>query len=257
MLPSLKGLHPLKLYLFAALFILTPVVSPASATEAPKVVIRSSVSQRHRSELQEKLKRITGWRDLGFTSEGALVLGTNLGSTGSESARQLLRSSVSGSRMILIEDATGRKDIAFCRVHVSTLIGEKLSTVYVVMIDFADFRQLSGDKQARAAFDVGFAVLHEINHVVHDSTDPKISGGVGDCETQINRMRQELGLPIRTDYYFSLLPLRTDLRLISRFVRLGFHLSDQATGRTKRYWLVWDAALVGGLRSDHETAALF
>jgi hypothetical protein len=168
-----------------------------------------------------------------------------------------LKTTAAGSRVIRLEDGTGRKDIAFCRVDVSSLVSEKLSTVYVVLIDFDDFKQLGGDREARAAFDVGFALLHEISHVVHDSTDPTDSDVVGDCETHINRMRQELGLPIRTDYYFSFLPLKTDLRLISKFVRLGFHFSDQATGRTKRYWLIWDAAVVGGVRSNPQTASLF
>ena len=128
--------------------------------------------------------------------------------------------------------------------------------VHIVLIDFDDFRQVSGDKQARAAFDVGWAVLHEIDHVVEDSEDPQIDV-VGDCEDHINRMRRELGLPIRNSYFFTLLPIKNDSNLISRFVRLGFEQETGPTSKRRRYWLVWDAAVVGGLADPSDiTGAL-
>ena len=124
------------------------------------------------------------------------------------------------------------------------------SEVNIVLIDFDDFRQVSGDKQARAAFDVGWAVLHEIDHVVSDSRDPDHDTSLGDCETHINQMRRELGLPTRNSYFFSFLPVKNDANLVSRFVRLRFdHVNNSSTKR-KRYWLIWDAAIVGGLNPD-------
>jgi hypothetical protein len=117
----------------------------------------------------------------------------------------------------------------------------------------ADFRQVIGDKQPRAAFDVGWAVLHEMDHVVENSEDPE-DDVPGDCEGHINRMRRELGLPVRNSYFFSFLPIRNDGNLISRFVRLGFEQDNGPATKRKRYWLVWDAAVVGGLTSDAESA---
>jgi hypothetical protein len=127
--------------------------------------------------------------------------------------------------------------------------------VFVVLIDFADFRQVSGDKQARAAFDVGWAVLHEVDHVVEGSEDP-LEDVAGDCEGRINRMRRELGLPIRNSYFYSFLPVKNDSNLISRFVRLAFEADNGPTAKRRRYWLIWDAAVVGGLPEPAEATGL-
>jgi len=125
------------------------------------------------------------------------------------------------------------------------------SGVYVILIDFADFRQVTGDKQALAAFDVGWAVLHEIDHVVKDSHDPQ-EDVAGDCEDHINRTRRELGLPVRNSYFFSFLPLKNDGNLVTRLVRLGFDQDAAPSSKRRRYWLIWDAAVVGGLTSDEK-----
>ena len=255
-----KKTHPQTLHSFAAILFITLVSSSVLASETSKVVARKSVSESHRAELEDKLKAITGWRDLRFMPDGRLLLGTSRASVGSNTARELLKRTVAGEHVILLEDATGRKDVAFCRVDATAwandLPGDR--SVYVVLIDFADFKQVSGDRKARAAFDVGWAVLHEIDHVVEDSVDPMFAGETGECESHINKMRQELGLPVRTDYYFSVLPVRSDSSfLISKFVRIGFDYHDRASGKTKRYWLLWDAVVVGGLESGVQTASLF
>jgi hypothetical protein len=123
----------------------------------------------------------------------------------------------------------------------------------VILIDFADFRQVIGDKQALAAFDVGWAVLHEIDHVTEDSQDPQ-QDVVGDCEGRINQMRRELGLPVRNSYFFRFLPVKNDGNFISRFVRIGFDQENVKPSSKRRYWLIWDAAVVGGLPSETESA---
>jgi hypothetical protein len=254
-----KKTHPQKLHSFAAITFIFVFTSVVCASET-KVVVRKSVSESHRAELADKLKLITGWRDLRFMPNGTLVLGTVRANFGSSTARELLSRTVSGDRVILLEDASGRKDVAFCRVDAAAWANELPAnrSVYVVLIDFADFKQVSGDRKARAAFDVGWAVLHEIDHVVENSVDPMFAGETGECESHINKMRQELGLPVRTDYYFSVLPVRSDSGfLISKFVRLGFDYHDRASGKTKRYWLLWDAVVVGGLESGVQTASLF
>jgi hypothetical protein len=218
------------------------------------VVVRQNVSKAHREELARKLRTITGWNDLAFNSDGALRIGAHAGG-GSKTARDLLNRTISGNRVILFEDASSRKDVVFCRVVLGTMDHASAAEVYVVLIDFADFRQVTGDKQAQAAFDVGWAVLHEIDHVVEDSDDPQ-QDGPGNCESHINRMRRELGLPIRNSYFFSFLPIKNDSNLISRFVRLGFEQDNGPTSKRKRYWLIWDAAVVGGLTEPSETTGL-
>jgi hypothetical protein len=226
---------------------------PVLASGTDNVIVRHNVSKTNREELARRLRAITGWSDLTFNSNGALRIGTARASVGSGSARDLIDKAISGERVILFEDASSRKDVVFCRVVLGRLDQAPFSEVHVVLIDFSDFRQVTGDKQALAAFDVGWAVLHEMDHVVEESEDPR-QDIPGDCEGRINRMRRELGLPVRNSYFFTLLPVRNDSNLISRFVRLGFDQENGPTSKRKRYWLVWDAALVGGLTSEAESA---
>jgi hypothetical protein len=240
---SLKSLR-----VCGVLVVLTFSAFPAFASSANRVVVRSSVSPSHREELAHRLRAITGWRELAFNNDGALQITNTSVSGGSRSARDLLNRALAGNRVILFEDASARKDVVFCQVVLARFLREPLTAreVYVVLIDFADFRQVMGDKQARAAFDVGWAVLHEIDHVVEDSQDPQWDSSAGDCEEHINKMRRELGLPVRNSYFYSFLPVRSDANLVSRFVRLGFDQDNGASPRRRRYWLIWDAAMVGG-----------
>ena len=242
-----------------AILILTAF--PVVASTSNRVVVRDSVSTAHRDELVDRLRQITGWTELDFDDDGALHVTNRNVSTGSKSARDLISRAVKGDRVILFEDASSRKDVVFCRVVLGKFLNELPvdADVYVVLIDFDDFRQVIGDKQARAAFDVGWAVLHEIDHVVQDSEDPRDpqhDTSAGDCETHINKMRRELGLPVRNSYFFSFLPVKNDANLVSRFVRLGFEQVNANSARKKRYWLVWDAAIVGGIDSNCAEAAI-
>ena len=121
--------------------------------------------------------------------------------------------------------------------------------MFVVLIDFTDFQNVMGDKRALAAFDVGWAFLHELDHIIADSGDPIATLISGECETHINNMLKEMDLPIRVDYFFSPLPVHPDSRFVSRFVRLRFE-QREASKKVRRYWVIWDAALVGGLPAD-------
>lgn len=223
------------------------------ASSSDNVVVRQNVSKSDREELAQRLRTITGWTNLDFNADGALKIGDATAYGGSKGARDLLSKTFSGKRVILFEDASSRKDVVFCRVVLGKLDRMPEAEVFVVLIDFADFRQVTGDKQARAAFDVGWAVLHEIDHVVQDSEDPT-NDVPGDCESHINRMRRELGLPVRNSYFYSFLPVKNVGTVISRFVRLGFVDESGPTAKKKRYWLLWDAALVGDGASDSESA---
>ena len=222
--------------------------SPAAANGAGRVVLRENVSRAHRDQLLNKLRRITGWTRLTFAGDGSLVVDAAETFKGSKSARNLLASAVNGNDVIVLEDASSRSDVAFCRVVPARWL--KANTVglaaYVVFIDFTDFEQITGDDKAREAFDVGWGVLHELDHVVMNSADTEVADHVGECEAHINRMRAELGLPLRASYFFTASVLRTDPNFNTRFVRLPFEQRDSSSRRVRRYWLAWDFNAVGG-----------
>ena len=225
-------------------------LSTFASEPASRIVIRPEVSRSHREELLTRLRVITGWSSLSFDHDGSLRLGESQSTGGSESARLLLAQAVAGPNVVVLEDASSRTDVAFCRVVRGRWVrGESNKPpAFVVLIDFTDFHQLSGDAEARAAFDVGWGLMHELDHVVKDSDDTSDAKGLGDCEEHINRMRLEVGLPVRVEYFFTRTYLKADSNFNARYVRLSFER------QAKRYWLVWDAATVGGLHGDGQRA---
>jgi hypothetical protein len=222
------------------------------------VVIRENVSAAKREELASKLRAITGLSRLGFDKFGLLQLGTDHDNRGSQSARDLLGRAVEGNKVIVVEDASSRADVAFCRVVPGRWLsgnGNKLPA-YVVLIDFSDFRQIIGDDEARAAFDVGWGFLHELDHVVAESSDSNEQGHIGECETHINMMRREIGLPQRVNYFFTESSLRADPNFGTKLVRLAFEQYDSGRSRLRHYWLTWDSRVVGGLIVNGQTAVV-
>ncbi|HSE15680.1 MAG TPA: hypothetical protein VLB46_01420 [Pyrinomonadaceae bacterium] len=239
----------LKLALATACVCLS-ALSTFASDGASRVVLRPEVSRSHRDELITRLRVITGLRSLSFDDNGSLRFGDKQTTGGSATARSLLAQAIAGPKVIILEDASSRTDVAFCRVVRGrwTRVESNQPPAFVVLIDFTDFHQLSGDAEARAAFDVGWGLLHELDHVVTDSEDADDAKAVGECEEHINRMRLEVGLPVRVDYFFSRAYLKADANFNARYVRLSFER------QSKRYWLVWDATTVGGLLSDSQRA---
>jgi len=240
--------------LLAVAFLSVTALSTFAADS--RVVLRQDVSRSHREELAISLRAITGLSNLRFDANGVLRLDGDVATRGSESARALLSQALKGPNVIVIEDASSRSDVGFARVvRGRWLRGDSTNPpVFVVLIDFTDFRRLSGDAEARAAFDVGWGLLHEIDHVVRDSEDAQDQTAIGECEDHINRMRLEVGLPVRVDYFFSRAYLKADANFSARYVRLSFERRDELSLQTKRYWLVWDAMTVGGLLGDRQRA---
>jgi len=154
-------------------------------------VCREELSLARRVELSDKLRAITGWPDLKFDESGTLQLGSARAIGGSQSARDLLDKAISGDNVLIIEDASKRQDVVFCRVIPGRWKNSAVSNppAYIVLIDFADFDHLMGDTEALKAFDVGWGFLHEIDHVINDSSDRATVGIAGDCEDHINLMR--------------------------------------------------------------------
>ncbi|HEV8431434.1 MAG TPA: hypothetical protein VGQ41_26270 [Pyrinomonadaceae bacterium] len=242
--------------LFAAACLCVSALSTFAADDVSRVMLKPEVSRSHREELAMRLRAITGLPNLKFDADGSLRLNGVPEPRGSQSARALLSQAINGQNFIVIEDASSRSDVAFARVVRGRWLRGKSTNppAYVVLMDFTDFQRLSGDAEARAAFDVGWGLLHEVDHVVRDSEDTEDQTAIGECEDHINRMRLEVGLPIRVDYFFSRAYLKADMNFSARYVRLSFERRDELALKTKRYWLVWDATTVGGLLADGQRA---
>ena len=253
---NLKGFSSSKMIAPAILTVAYLCLSAVSTFAAGHVMLRADVPHTHREELVARLRAITGLSDLRFETDGSLRFDVNQSTRGSKSARELLLQAVQGGNVIILEDASSRADVAFCRVVRGRWMRDEAAKppAYVVLIDFTDFHQLSGDAEARAAFDVGWGLLHEIDHVVNDSEDTKDEKAIGECEDHINEMRLEVGLPVRAGYFFSRAYLKADANFNARYVRLSFERRDETSLQTKRYWLVWDAVSVGGLIGDSQRA---
>jgi hypothetical protein len=220
------------------------------------VVIRGDLLPAHREQLAAKLRRITGLPDLKFANDGILLQGSKAPIGGSATARELIVNAISGRNVVVIEDASNHSDVAFCRVIPGRWKKSAASSppAFVVQIDFADFDQLVGDERALEAFNVGWGLLHELDHVVNDSPDATSLGETGECETHLNQMRRECNLPQRADYFYTLLPLAADSDFTTRFVRLAFEQQPATANRKKRYWVIWDANAVGGLEQNQMAA---
>ena len=229
-------------------------LSALSAFAASHVLIKPGITRAHRDELLVRLRVITGVANLNFETDGALRFDVSHVSGGSAGARELLSQAVQGANVVVLEDASSRADVAFCRVVRGRWTRDESNKppAYVVLIDFTDFKQLSGDAEALAAFNVGWGLLHELDHVVSGSEDAKDENGIGACEDHINQMRLEVGLPVRAEYFFNRAYLKADANFNTRYVRLSFERRDES--QTKRYWLVWDAVSVGGLIGDAQRA---
>jgi hypothetical protein len=234
--------------LLAGIVLLSLSVEISAAPGRSNVVCREELSRVHREQLAAKLRTITGLAQLKFADDGTLREGKELPIGGSASARELIARAIHGHNVMVLEDASNRSDVAFCRV-----IPGKWKTrapdsppVFVVQIDFVDFERLVGDERALEAFNVGWGFLHELDHAVNDSVDAMTLGATGECEAHLNQMRRECDLPERADYFSTLLPLAADSTFATRFVRLAFEQQLPAANKKKRYWVVWDANVVGG-----------
>ncbi len=223
-----------------------PLTSAKAETSTPKIVCRASLSESRRAELSAQLRAITGWMGLRFDTEGFLRFGAEAPSGGSQAARALLTAAEGGENLIILEDASGRDDVAFSRVLEGRWKdgSEGRPAAYVVQIDFRDFSHVRGDHAALAAFNAGWGLMHEIEHAVRESADPEGPGAAGVCEEAVNLMRRECGLAERAEYFYTPMPGAERGEFKTRYVRLAF-THTRADNKRQRYWLYWDATLTG------------
>jgi hypothetical protein len=222
------------------------------------IVCREDLSQSHREQLTIDLRKITGLSDLEFQDNGTLLASANQVAGGSKTARDLILKAMVGRNAVVLEDVSNSSDVAFARVIPGKW--KKASAAnppaFVVQMDFADFDRLIGDTRALEAFNIGWGFLHELDHIVNDSADATSDGETGECEAHLNQMRRECNLPQRADYFYTLLPLSTDTSTMTKLVRLAFDQEHATAKKKKRYWVLWDANVVGGLDGRKQSASL-
>lgn len=154
------------------------------------------------NSLVSGLKFWTGLTDLAFDPSGTLTLGGGCRTSGgSATARKLFLAAAASQDSFIIENSDNCPTIAFAQIQPIELYVDAANArhnVWKLRIDFADFDSLRGDHQALAAFDPAIGVLHELAHGVLNYFDPiDANDQIGECETFINQVRAELGLPLR------------------------------------------------------------
>jgi hypothetical protein len=217
-----------------------------------------ALNAKQLDRLLKSLREKTGFLEMHFDEAGFLRLGDRIKIVGgSATARELLVAAVDRGRAIDLENHDHSSVVAFAQlgrsiVFTSLATGTKVD-VYPIEIDFSDFAHLRGDKAVLAAFDIGFVVLHELAHAVLDLHDSfSETGGPGECEDYINRIRRELALPERQNYvartfriaYIALGKPQPQAELL--FART---VEQEGRARTQSFNLTWEADLVGAVRA--------
>jgi hypothetical protein len=252
---SINRHHSIRSFALALLLgalALTALAIPRVAAQ-PTGVRNSSGSRRlnekQLQQVQESLRRKSGFMELGFDEQGALTLGNRQRAQGgSATARALLIAAVDSANLYELESHERSPEVAFAQLYESAdrLSGEtgKRTTVYQAQLDFADFDQLDGAREAKASFDIGIALLHELVHGVLKLKDPQGADQIGECDAHVNQMRRELQLPERLYYHPGISVTRTTGRntVCARLVFV-----ERATANAQpsaKYSLSWLASQV-------------
>ncbi|MGH9752281.1 MAG: hypothetical protein ACREA2_05805 [Blastocatellia bacterium] len=199
------------------------------------------------------LRDKSGLLEMRFDENGFLTLGDRTKfSGGSAVARELLNAAALTAHAVDLESHMYSSKVAFGRLaepiayqHYSS--GAKIDA-FPLEMDFSDFSKLRGDRQALAAFDLGFVILHELGHAalgLRDAVgDPQ---GLGECEALINRIRRELNLPERQTYVAQTYTAPTPTHVSTKFAELAFARAIEKQGRMRieKFNLRWEASIVG------------
>lgn len=191
-----------------------------------------AMAKPHEMRLAQSLRRVTGFGSLDFASDGSLSLGNESAAEGgsAEARRMLIRAICLGPSFI-IEDYSGSGSVTFGQAVPEQVYEPRDGTrsqLWRVRLDFEDFQQVEASADVRAAFDEGFTLLHELLHGL-GYEDAVRQWELGACEEIVNRMRSELGLPLRERYFGE--TWRITEKLTS--VRLRFRRSPQVGGSAR------------------------
>jgi hypothetical protein len=198
-----------------------------------------------------QLRSKTGFIRMRFDEDGFLTIDDRSQiAGGSATARELLLAAVDGEKSINLQSRNRSPDVVFARVGRGVVYECWQSNKQIVMapveIDFADFNHLRGERKVLEAFDLGFAILHELCHAalgLHDASENVRAAG--DCESYVNRIRRELGIPERQRY------VATVYQRSPSVSNKSFSIAELIFERTKsgakkeRLYLRWDVGEVG------------
>lgn len=163
-----------------------------------------AITKEHEWRLALSLRRITGFGALQFASDGSLSLGdSSMVEGGSAEARRILMRAVCSGATFIIEDYSGSGSVTFGQAaseQVYETRDGRSSQVWRLRLDFDDFREMAASSEVRAAFDEGFTFFHELLHGLGYKDASRV-GELGECEEIVNRVRSELGLPSRDQYF--------------------------------------------------------
>jgi RHS repeat-associated protein len=180
-----------------------------------EMVNGNGFSDRERQQIINDWKQKTGYVDIHFDSNNNLVINHDAGIAigpdgkflGSADMRANLTDAVESGDIFNLVATNSSDNVAFAENELVLTTRNAQTNVttrtYEVRIDFDDFRNLEGDEQAKGAFTIGIAAMHEIDHKLYgnkedtpnDLTDP------GPIEKNyINPMRAQLGLAQRVHY---------------------------------------------------------
>lgn len=207
---------------------------------------RAQLNATQKNAVANALLSKTGFSSIHFDETGWLRFAPNPGQ-GSETAQQLVFDAFRGQQVIELYSRERSSEVAFARMITSQIFesgrtGAQI-TIYHLEIDFSDFGYLNGDREARAAFDLGFILLHELTHIIRQIYDNNGSQtSPGDCADYINRIRQDLGMPFRNHYFPEIRKLARDGGTVY-IARLSFSYSSK-----KSYSVFWDALKVGNIK---------
>jgi hypothetical protein len=197
----------------------------------------NSLSLQHEQKLVESLRRITGFCELQFGSDGLLSTGPE--STvkgGAITARAVLKQALHSGVIFVVEDHSGSDAVHFGQLEPFWFTVTEPRTdleINRVRLDFKDFRQMEAAAPVREAFDEGFTLIHELLHGLgyEDAFD---ESEVGPCEQIVNQVRAELGLVLRAQYLADAVPVTEQFTTL----RLRFRSSPSARGgKSRSYYL--------------------
>jgi len=207
-----------------------------------------------------QLRRKTGFVQMRFDEAGFLTIDDRSQiAGGSALARELLLAAVDGKKSINLQSHNRSPEVVFARVveavKYTVWSSDAKIAVATIEIDFADFSHLRGDRKAVEAFDPGFAILHELCHAALELRDPSAEmNAAGDCESYVNRIRRELGMPERRQYAATVYRKATfSSGSIARIAELIFAQTEPgrepgSRAKTKKLYLRWNVQQVGKIR---------
>jgi hypothetical protein len=206
-----------------------------------------------------QLRRKTGFARMRFDEAGFLTIDDRSQiAGGSATARELLLAAIDGKKSINLQSHNRSLEVIFARVREAVKFtywrSEAQIAAATIEIDFADFNHLRGPRKAREAFDPGFVILHELSHAALELRDPSAVNAAGDCESYVNRIRRELGMPERRQYaanvYWRMISLSRPTTKVAEliFTQTEPGPEPESRAKTKKLYLRWDTEQVGNIR---------